>query len=188
MAKKKKKISDIGKTPDELKKIVEKFGRISIVSREAKMTYKFSFEVFAKFIKKDYVAMGVDNGNAILKSSLKEMLDRAMESSDWQWELGFTQRKNGQLVGLQRNIVDTGALRDSLALSVTKTEYGGLVNIAYREPYALITHYGGYIQPYGNPNAKPVYLPPRPWVQLALVQNDKKIKSIYLKALVDSIK
>lgn len=60
--------------------------------------------------------------------------------------------------------VDTGKLRSSLIIS---TDRDGLT-IDYSSPYANLVHYGGYIQPYGNPNARPVYQAPRPWVDIAL--------------------
>jgi hypothetical protein len=60
--------------------------------------------------------------------------------------------------------VDTGRLRSSLSIS---TDRDGLT-IDYSSPYANLVHYGGYIQPYGNPNARPVYQAPRPWVEIAL--------------------
>ena len=81
---------------------------------------------------------------------------------------------------LQYGLVDTGALRDSLDVILEKN---GLV-ISYNVPYANLMHYGGYIQPYGNPNAQPVYLPGRPWVEDAL--NGYDYESAYLRALAEA--
>lgn len=57
-------------------------------------------------------------------------------------------------------LVKTGKLRDSLVVDVTRDS----VTISYGVPYAALLQYGGYIKPYGNPNAKKVYIAPRPWV------------------------
>lgn len=57
-------------------------------------------------------------------------------------------------------LVKTGKLRDSLVVDVTKNS----VVFSYQAPYAALLQYGGYIKPYGNPNAPKVYIPPRPWV------------------------
>ena len=61
--------------------------------------------------------------------------------------------------------VETGALMRSLTITLMPD---GSISINYSSPYAALTHEGGYIQPYGNPYAKPVYLPGRPWVTKAL--------------------
>ena len=45
---------------------------------------------------------------------------------------------------------------------------GSEIIVSYSEPYAALIHYGGYILPYGNPNADKVYIPPRPWVESTL--------------------
>lgn len=61
-------------------------------------------------------------------------------------------------------VVDTGALRDSLIVSTS----GDTVTFKYDSPYAAIQHYGGYILPYGNRSAQPVYIKPRPWMESVL--------------------
>ena len=88
-----------------------------------------------------------------VESSLAAALDAAMSASSWKWNTG------------SRDIIDTGALKNSL-----KIDWNGMRAIVrYDEPYAALIHEGGYIHPYGNKNASPVYLPGRPWVRSVLV-------------------
>lgn len=61
-------------------------------------------------------------------------------------------------------VVDTGELKRSLSIGITPSG----VEIRYGAPYAAIQHEGGYIQPYGNPNAQKAFIPGRPWVDQAL--------------------
>lgn len=88
-----------------------------------------------------------------VEKSLAEALDAAMSANTWKWSTG------------SRDIVDTGALKNSL-----KIEWNGMKAIVrYDQPYAALIHEGGYIYPYGNQNASPVYIPGRPWVRSVLV-------------------
>lgn len=88
-----------------------------------------------------------------VEAKLANALNAAMSSSSWSWKGG------------SRDIVDTGALKNSL-----KIEWIGMTAVvSYSEPYAAIIHEGGYIYPYGNKSASPVYLPGRPWVKSVLV-------------------
>lgn len=75
-------------------------------------------------------------------------LGLAMESKVWNWEYG------------DGDIVDTGALRDSLSISVA----GDQIIVSYGQEYAAIVYFGGYIHPYGNPNVQ-IYMPGRPWIE-----------------------
>jgi phage gpG-like protein len=59
--------------------------------------------------------------------------------------------------------VDTGKLKGSASVRIVNGEI--LVN--YDVDYALFVHEGGYVTPYGNPNAQKVFVPGRPWVQQA---------------------
>lgn len=61
-------------------------------------------------------------------------------------------------------VVDTGELKRSLSIGITPSG----VEIRYGAPYAAIQHEGGYILPYGNPNAQKAFIPGRPWVTQAL--------------------
>lgn len=85
----------------------------------------------------------------IVAQRLGEALDQAMSLAVWGWNGGV------------RDIVDTGALRDSRQITVT----GNRIDITYNLPYAGLVHYGGYILPYGNSNASKVYVPGRPWLE-----------------------
>lgn len=85
-------------------------------------------------------------------NDLENALNNAMSSPVWQWTNDI------------RDIVDTGALMDSLKLIL---DSDGDIHILYNEDYAAIVHYGGYFNPYGNPNVK-LYYPGRPWVDSIL--------------------
>ena len=80
---------------------------------------------------------------------LSAALYAAMRSSAWFWPSGGS-----------RDIFDTG----ELAASGKVTAQGTGVSVSYSAPYASIVHDGGYIFPYGNKKARPIYLPGRPWV------------------------
>lgn len=64
--------------------------------------------------------------------------------------------------------IDTGRLKNSLEIrskfSQTKTSF----SIIYKTPYAAFVHYGGVMQPYGNPYAASVAIPGRPWIKDAV--------------------
>lgn len=94
------------------------------------------------------IEKGIDEASQIVASKLGEALDDAMESAVWRWNGG------------SRDIIDTGELKASRSITVISNR----IEISYNVPYAGIVHYGGYILPYGNPNASKVYLPARPWV------------------------
>jgi len=85
---------------------------------------------------------------------LKEALSAALMSDVWQTPSGAA------------DIYDTGQLMESGTVVST----GRGLTIAYTAPYASLVHFGGYIHPYGNLNAR-VYLPPRPWIQSVLSGN-----------------
>ena len=88
----------------------------------------------------------------IIISELGAALDAAMNNASWSWPSGA------------RDIVDTGALRSSRSIK----KAGNGFTIVYNQPYAAIVHYGGYIQPYGNPDAAKFYFPGRPWIESVL--------------------
>lgn len=87
-----------------------------------------------------------------LADEVEIALTDALRASVWQW------------TGGNRDIYDTG----ELANSVTVTASSNGISVTYGVPYANIIHNGGYIAPYGNKNARPVYLPGRPWVSSVL--------------------
>lgn len=61
-------------------------------------------------------------------------------------------------------LVKTGKLKNSLVIDVTSQG----ITIDYKAPYAALINYGGYVIPYGNPKAKPVYIAPKPWFDAVL--------------------
>lgn len=138
--------------------------RTAVSNVKPKMTYQFGLQISTKFANKKFqplIDAGLRKGDEIIKSGLTEALNNAMDSKIWGWRAdGTTFRKNGEVATSPRNIVDTGALKKSLRTNISM----GNINIAYREPYSRIVHYGGYVVPYGNPNATKVYMPPRPWI------------------------
>jgi hypothetical protein len=82
----------------------------------------------------------------------------------WNWPRE-TLRVNNKAVGSPRNIVDTGALRQSNVFSMT----GPLTaTFAWTTNYASYVHEGAMIFPWGNIKAKRVFTPPRPWTSAAL--------------------
>lgn len=104
-------------------------------------------------------------GIEAVQKAVEINLDRSMSKS-WGWISG------------SRDIVDTGALKDSLVMNITPDSF----SVSYSEPYANLVHYGGYINPYGNPNAR-VYLPGRPWVEATFNEMDNSWQQIYLSAI-----
>lgn len=88
----------------------------------------------------------------IIANDLSAALDEAMESSVWTW--------NDET----RDIIDTGALRDSARVVVD----GDNIEISYSEDYAAIVHFGGYVTSGFNPDIQ-IYYPARPWVEAVLL-------------------
>lgn len=88
----------------------------------------------------------------IIIDGLGLALDQAMMATVWNW------------TNDQRDIIDTGKLMNSRSIKKT----GNGFTITYSQPYAGIVHYGGYIQPYGNPKAAKFYYPGRPWIESVL--------------------
>lgn len=115
---------------------------------------------------------GVDYGLSVAQDALREALDLAVSSSVWGWNEGGS-----------RDIVDTGALRDSLTVS----RQGKELLIDYSAPYASFVHYGGYIQPYGNASIAAVYIPGRPWVDSVLYGGGPVAQLDLDRIILDSI-
>lgn len=117
------------------------------------------------------VQQAMEVGLENVRLDIARLLPLAMQSGSW----GFS---NGS-----RDIIDTGALMRSMQVTIS----GSSIDITYGEPYAALVHYGGYIQPYGDKSATPVYLPARPWVD-AVLNGGGPVESIdyyniYKKAL-----
>lgn len=92
----------------------------------------------------------VNRATAKFAAELGDQLDAAIKADVWQ---------GGDLY-------DTGELLSSGRVVLTDNGF----SVVYDAPYAMLLHYGGYIHPYGNENAR-VYLPPRPWVEAVLTGN-----------------
>lgn len=101
----------------------------------------------------------------IVFAELNSAFQDAIGSEVWPWNLpNPTIRSGGLIVTTPRNIVDTGILRASntFAIEGTTATFGWTVG------WATAVHYGATIHPWGNKNAKPVNLPPRPWTSAVL--------------------
>lgn len=94
----------------------------------------------------------IDKASINVANQLALALDKAMASSVWK-----TPNSTG-------DIIDTGELMRSRNV----TYQNGRFVITYSSPYFGIVHFGGYIQPYGNSDAKKVYIPARPWIASTL--------------------
>lgn len=115
--------------------------------------YNAVIKALEESVEEDLEAM-LDKAFAGVARELKVALDDAMESPVWNWSSGGS-----------RDIVDTGSLKSSGLVVIDRNG----VSVSYSSPYAGIVHDGGYIQPYGNPNARPIYYPKRPWIRATLL-------------------
>ncbi len=97
------------------------------------------------------IKSAINQATVEIARDLKTALDAAMRSSSWNGLQGAS------------DIYETGELLSSGEVVADATG----ITVYYTAPYAALVHYGGYINPYGNVNAK-VYLPPRPWVESVL--------------------
>jgi phage gpG-like protein len=84
--------------------------------------------------------------------ALDKILQQAISANVWRLRNGIG------------DIISSGDLLRSQSIDLTSD---GL-RISYDVPYASLIHYGGYIKPYGNQDARLVYIPGRPWVQTVL--------------------
>lgn len=94
----------------------------------------------------------IDEIGAAMVQDLNLALESALKAPVWSWNGGA------------RDIYDTGELASSGGAIWTSSG----IQISYDAPYASIVHDGGYIHPYGNLNARPVFLPARPWIRATL--------------------
>lgn len=140
------------------------------------------------------ISKGVIKGSSDVEKQLPAELDKSMGQAIWG---PFNPKENymsrgGQLRGSgQRSLIDTGELRDSLKISTAFGKTQTKTKITYSAPYATITHEGGVIQPYGNPNASAVLLPARPWITYTLGDSDGQkgrydVAAVYTKAIDNS--
>jgi hypothetical protein len=94
--------------------------------------------------------------------------DQQMASSKWQWNENKTRRKNGQIVGSPRDIVDTGDLlqskqRRQIGKSVTE--------FIWEDEVAELVHDGGTMK---NGGAYPA----RPWTEPTLEDIEQVIDTV----------
>ena len=107
-------------------------------------------DITTKTALKDWRAQITENMTKSLYQAIpavERALAQALESPVWSWTDGGT-----------RDIVDTGALKESAVVDVN--DFGFIVS--YTEPYAAIVHYGGVTR-------NGFVYPARPWVQATLV-------------------
>ena len=150
-------LMNFGKKPK--KKLPAKFA-VPVAIPTIPFALKFGYDAapmseFSNFIQPYVQAFGeemVQKKLDAVATQLKMALDAALEAPVWAWNDGV------------RDIVDTGTLKSSGVVVVRPLE----LQVYYTAPYAMLVHNGGYIQPYGNPNARPIYLPPRPWIKSVL--------------------
>lgn len=108
-----------------------------------------------------------------VQASLKTSLDKSI-SSLWSWPNGA------------RDIVDTGALKNSLVMTIKNQSKGSTLRGAYTAPYASSLHYGWVGHPYGNKSIPPRSYPGRPWVQAVLSGTNGQQKPDFNKIISDA--
>jgi hypothetical protein len=91
--------------------------------------------------------------------------DQQMASEEWRWNQNQTRRKNGQLVGSPRDIIDTGDLLQSKErVQVNRST----VDFIWKDDVAELVHDGGTTK---NGGAYPA----RPWTEPVLDEIDDMI-------------
>lgn len=126
------------------------------------------------------IQQGTLAASSIVERELPTALTEAMESSVWgpfnrpKYPY-FRRNGEGPMGGGPRDLIDMGGLHSTLRIQTKFMATKVQTQIKYTSPYALITHNGGYITPYGNPNAERVYIPARPWVS-SVIKGDGPVK------------
>jgi len=144
-------ISQLNKLQANLNRISQSEGQIKTgIKIKMELKDRKIFDVLKKKFP-DAVQSAHKKSLVILAEELELALGIAMESKIWNWDYG------------DGDIVDTGALRDSVVIGVVNNN----ITIAYGEEYAAIVYYGGYIHPYGNSNVQ-IYMPGRPWIEAVI--------------------
>lgn len=109
----------------------------------------------------------------MIAPELNSAFQDAIGSAVWEWPRETIrrgsldskgQRGPGYRVTSPRNIVDTGALRQSNDYIIS----GTLIMFRWTIGYAAATHYGAEIFPFGDRSKPKVNLPPRPWTDAVL--------------------
>ena len=123
------------------------------MSAKIKMSVNSNVNKFIKYANKfpDASRLALKDALKIVANDLHATLDEAMESKVWAWTQGT------------RDIIDTGALRDSGKVVVENFD----IVISYGEEYAAIVHFSGYVKS-GGETGTDIYYPARPWVTATL--------------------
>lgn len=164
MAKKGKGFGEAAKSIKDFKKELIKF---ETKLKGSNKTYELGLPVIGlntdlgglkdlvSFLKEFPKAFRAAHAKTMVKvaADLKTALDESMESPSWDW--------NGET----RDIIDTGALRDSGR--VTYNQGIDQIEIEYGEEYAAIVHYGGIITSGYDLSTRITY-PARPWISAVL--------------------
>lgn len=87
--------------------------------------------------------------------ALSDAYDDAMTDETWEWD-GITYRKNGEVVGSPRNIIDTEELIDSKLISRNNSN----AKFEWTADHAAIVHDGATLK-------NGTELPAQPWTKLA---------------------
>jgi phage gpG-like protein len=109
----------------------------------------------------------LSNSTRKVDSQVKEAMQANMNSVIWSWPRE-TNRKSGGIVGSPRDIIDTGNLASRNYVRISYTTRGASITVGNNSPYAGIVHFGGYITPYGDRSKRPVFIPGRPWIGVAI--------------------
>ena len=99
------------------------------------------------------LSKGAQKGATYIQQSLKTTLDNSITSY---------------------RAIDTGRLKNSLEIRAKFSQTKVGFSIIYKTPYAAFVHYGGVMQPYGNPYAASVTIAGRPWISEGLKGFDIK--------------
>lgn len=124
------------------------------------------------------MSLNIDRLERLINRAFKETVDefvselsRQLEAVKWSWDGTITVRRSGQVVGSPRDIIDTGALRNSLNVIERDPKFYELI---YDRIYAELVH-EGYRTSTGRQK------PPRPWVETAVSELD--LKAVFISKL-----
>ncbi len=106
----------------------------------------------------------------IVMGELFAAFQQSFTAKAWAWPRQ-TVRSDGSTVGSPRNLIDVGSpgLRSSGFYQMTGPFQA---TFKWSALYATAVHEGAMIFPWGNRDAKRVYLPPRPWTRAVLGQEN----------------
>lgn len=102
---------------------------------------------------------------------LSDAFDNAMTAEEWEWD-GVTVRRNGDVVGSPRDIVDQEELINSKV--VARSSDGNGAEFTWEADHALQVHEGGTTKTGKN-------YPARPWTEKALEETD--LEAVFAREL-----